>query len=58
MEKEVLWSHGTLGDNNGTALTNVNFKNLTEIMGMRGRQDNYDAYVKDFTFLDKEMEIK
>ena len=48
-EEEVFWSHGTLGDHNGTALTNVNFKNLTEIMGMRGRQDHYDAYVEDFS---------
>ena len=46
--EEVFWSHGTLGDHNGTALTNVNFKNLTEIMGMRGRQAHYDAFIEDF----------
>ena len=46
--EEVFWNHGTLGDQNGTALTNVNFKNLTEIMGMRGRQAHYDAYIEDF----------
>ena len=29
--------------------TNVNFKNLSETMGFRGRQDHYDAYVEDFS---------
>ena len=30
------------------ALTNVNFKNLSEHFGFRGRQDHYDPYVQDF----------
>ena len=32
------------GDQNGLALTNVNFKNLSETMGFRGRQNHYDAF--------------
>ena len=38
---------GQLGDFNGKVLTNVNFKNLTEQLGFRGRQEHYDAYVED-----------
>ena len=38
---------GQLGDFNGKFLTNVNFKNLTEQLGFRGRQEHYDAYVED-----------
>lgn len=40
--------NGTLGDNNGTALTNLKFKNLTGITSMRDRQDHSDAYVEVF----------
>ena len=29
-------------------LTNTNFKNLTEQLGLRGSQEHYDAYVEDF----------
>jgi len=47
-DEEKLWAEGELGDHNGRALTHVNFKNLTEQMGFRGRQEHYDAYVEDF----------
>lgn len=47
-EEESFWSSGLLGDHNGVALTNANFKNLSEHFGFRGRQDHYDAYVEDF----------
>ena len=36
-----------MGDFNGKVLTNVDFKNLTEQLGFRGRQEHYDAYVED-----------
>ncbi|XP_028407312.1 uncharacterized protein KIAA1958-like [Dendronephthya gigantea] len=48
-EKETLWENGSLGDHSPVALTNANFKCLSEQMGLRGRQDHYDAYVEDFT---------
>ena len=38
---------GQLGDFNGKVLTNVNFKNLTEQLGFRGRLEHYDAYMED-----------
>ena len=47
-EEKLFWSSGLLGDHSGAALTNVNFKNLSEHFGFRGRQDHYDAYVQDF----------
>lgn len=47
-EEEKFWSSGLLGDHSGAALTNANFKNLSEHFGFRGRQDHYDAYVEDF----------
>ena len=47
-EEESFWSSGLLGDHNGVALTNANFKNLSEHFGLRGRQDPNDAYVQDF----------
>ena len=39
-EEESFWSSGLLGDHNGVALTNANFKNLSEHFGFRGRQDH------------------
>ena len=48
-DEEVFWREGKLGNHNGLALTNINYKNLSETMGFRGRQDHYDAYVEDFT---------
>ena len=47
-EESTLWSKGELGDTNARVLTNTNFKNLTEQLGLRGRQEHYDAYVEDF----------
>ena len=35
-------------------MTNVNFKNLTEQLGFRGRQEHYDAYVEDFVIRQQE----
>ena len=42
-----MWEKGQLGDFSGKVLTNVNFKNLTEQLEFRGRQEHYNAYVKD-----------
>ena len=47
-EEEEFWSSGLLGDHNGVALMNANFKNLSEHFGFCGRLDHYDAYVQDF----------
>ena len=47
-EESSLWNKGQLGEHNGRVLTNVNFKNLTEQLGLRGRQEHYDSYVEDF----------
>ena len=47
-ELSALWMKGELGDGNGRVLTNTNFKILSEQLGLRGRQDHYDAYVEDF----------
>jgi len=47
-EEESFWSSGLLGYHSGVALTNANFKNLSEHFGFRGRQDHYDVYVQDF----------
>ena len=47
-DEEIFWGEGKLGNHNGLALPNVNFKDLSETMGFRGRQDHYDAYVEDF----------
>ena len=47
-EKRALWEKGQLGDVNARVLTNTNFKNLTEQLGLRGRQEHYDSYVEDF----------
>ena len=46
-EESALWENGELGDFSAKVLTNVNFKNLTEQLGLRGRQEHYDAYVED-----------
>ena len=47
-EEELLWQNSSLGNHSPVALTNANFKCLSEQMGLRGRQDHYDAYVEDF----------
>ena len=43
VDEEIFWTEGKLGNHNGVALTNVNFKNLSEHMGFRGRQDHYNV---------------
>ena len=48
VEEKALWQKGQLGDFNARVLTNTNFKNLTEQLGLRGRQEHYDSYVEDF----------
>ena len=53
-EGSALWEKGQLGDFNGKVLTNVNFKNLTEQLGFRGRQEHYDAYVEDVIIRQRE----
>jgi len=52
-EESTLWEKGRLGDLYGKVLTNVNFKNLTEL-GLRGRQEHYDAYVEDLVIRQQE----
>ena len=47
-EESALWEKGQLGDFNARVLTNINFKNLSEQLGFRGRQEHYDSYVEDF----------
>ena len=63
VDEEIFWTEGKLGNHNGVALTNVNFKNLSQHMGFRGRHDHYNAYVEDFTILqmadgDKVVQLK
>lgn len=53
-EESALWEKGQLGYFNGKVLTNVNFKNLTEQLGFRGRQERYDAYVEDVIIRQRE----
>ena len=48
-DEEIFCGEGKCGNDNALASTNVNFKNLSETMGFRGRQDHYDAYVEDFS---------
>lgn len=53
-EESALWEKGQLGDFNARVLTNTNFKNLTEQLGLRGRQEHYDSYVEDFAIKQRE----
>ena len=46
--EDIFCSEGKLESHNGVALTNVNFKNLSEHLGFKGRQDHYNAYVENF----------
>ena len=48
VEEKASWQKGQLGDFNARVLTNTNFKNLTQELGLRGRQGHYDSYVEDF----------
>lgn len=50
-EKEELWKNGQLGGHNGRALTQANFKIMTEQFGLRSRQEHYDAYLEDFQII-------
>jgi len=43
MDKDIFTIEGKLGNYNGVALTNAIFKNLSEHMGSKGRQDHYNA---------------
>ena len=54
VEERALWEKGQLGDFNARILTNTNFKNLTEQLGRRGRQEHYDSYVEDFIIRQQE----
>lgn len=53
-ELSALWTNGELEDSNGKVLTNTNFKNLTDQLGLRGRQEYYDAYVENFNIRSNE----
>ena len=39
-EESALWENSQMGDFNGKVLTNKNLKNLTEQLGLRGRQEH------------------
>ena len=39
-DKEFLWSSDHLGKHSTQALVNINFKNVTEHFGLRGRQEH------------------
>jgi len=43
MDKDIFKIKGKLGNYNGVILTNANFKNLWEHMGLKGRQHHYNA---------------
>jgi len=51
VDEGIFWTEDKLGNHNSVVLTNVNFKNLSEHMGFRGRQDHYNSYVEDVTIL-------
>ena len=53
-EESALWEKGQLGDFNGKILNNVKFKNLTEQLGLRGREGHYDAYEEDLVIRQQE----
>ena len=46
-EESFLSEKGHLGDFNGKVLTNVNFKNLMEQLGFRGRQEHHEGAFLD-----------
>ena len=48
IEEKALREKGQFGNFNARVLTNTNFKNLIEKLGLRGRQEHYDPYVEDF----------
>ena len=50
----ALWEKGQLGNFNGKVLTNVNCKNLTEQLGLRGHQEHYNAHVEDLVIRQQE----
>jgi len=50
-EETALWEKGQLGDFSGKVLTNVNFKNVTEQLGLRCRQEHYDSFVVDLLMM-------
>ena len=49
--EEFLWQSGQLGKHSAQALVNVNFKNVTEHFGLRGRQEHYSMMVEDFSII-------
>ena len=57
-DEEIFWGEGKLGNHNGLALTKVDFKNLSETMGFRGRQDHYDASISQMADGSKVVESK
>ncbi|CAH3034262.1 unnamed protein product [Porites evermanni] len=50
-DEEFLWQSGQLGKHSAQALVNVNFKNVTEHFGLRGRQEHYSMTVEDFSII-------
>jgi len=50
--KNSSGSHaGQLGKHSAQALVNVNFKNVTEHFGLRGRQEHSSMMVEDFNII-------
>ena len=50
-DDEFLWQSRLLGKHSAQALVNVNFKNVTEHFGVRGRQEHYSMMVEDFNII-------
>lgn len=50
-DEDHLWKTGQLGKHSAQALININFKNLTEHFGLRGRQEHYSMNVEDFELI-------
>ena len=50
-DEEFLWNSGQLGKHSAQALVNVNFKNVTEHLGLRGRQEHHTMNVEDFVII-------
>jgi len=50
-DEEFLWQSGQLGKHSAQALVNVNFKNVSEHFGLRGRQEHYSMTVEDVSII-------
>ena len=48
--EEQLWKSGQLGTHNAHALVATMYMNLTQHLGLRGRQEHHSMKITDFTF--------